>query len=79
MKAASPRGPAPRVHVISLGCAKNQVDSELLIGGLVQAGALVCEDPEDADTIVVNTCGFIVPAKEESIAVSYTHLTLPTN
>ena len=57
----------PRVHLVSLGCAKNQVDSESLLGGLVEAGALICERPEDADVIVVNTCGFITDAKQESI------------
>ena len=58
---------APRVHLVSLGCAKNQVDSERLLGALVEAGALVCADADDADTIVINTCGFIQPAKEESV------------
>jgi len=55
------------VHLVSLGCAKNQVDSEKMLGALVQAGALICEDPRDADTVVINTCGFIASAKEESV------------
>ncbi|MFC2079223.1 30S ribosomal protein S12 methylthiotransferase RimO [Candidatus Bipolaricaulota bacterium] len=57
----------PRVHLASLGCAKNLVDSEELLGRLATAGALVGAPPEEADIIIVNTCGFIGPAKEESI------------
>jgi len=57
----------PRVHLASLGCAKNLVDSERLLAKLAAAGAIVGAAPEDADVIVVNTCGFIRPAKEESI------------
>lgn len=59
---------APRVHLASLGCAKNLVDSERLLGHLAVAGALVGAPPEQADVIIVNTCGFIRPAKEESLA-----------
>jgi ribosomal protein S12 methylthiotransferase len=74
------RGPAPasgpRVHLASLGCAKNLVDSERLLAKLAAAGALVGATAEEADVIVVNTCGFIRPAKEESIGaiVEYSRL-----
>jgi len=57
----------PRIHLASLGCAKNLVDSERILGRLAAAGAMVGASAEEADIIVVNTCGFIDPAKEESI------------
>ena len=53
--------------MVSLGCAKNRVDSELLLGRLVAAGHEIVADPAQADVIFVNTCGFIEPAKKESI------------
>ena len=53
--------------IISLGCPKNTVDSEILKGGLLQAGLEYKDDPQKADAVIVNTCGFIRPAKEESI------------
>ncbi len=58
---------AVRVGVISLGCAKNLVDSEVMLGHLDRAGATFVRDPAEADVLVVNTCGFIGPAREESI------------
>ena len=59
---------APRtVHFVSLGCAKSRVDTEVMLGVSDDAGFQVVEDPAAADVIVVNTCGFIGPAKEESI------------
>jgi ribosomal protein S12 methylthiotransferase len=58
---------APRtVALISLGCAKNLVDSEVMLGALRQSGYAFAARPEDADIIVVNTCGFIGPAREEA-------------
>jgi len=57
----------PRIGMISLGCAKNLVDTEVMLGHLGQAGCEFVADPADADVIVVNTCGFIGPAREESI------------
>lgn len=57
----------PRVGVISLGCAKNLVDTEVMLGHLGEAGCDFVGDAADADVIVVNTCGFIGPAREESI------------
>ena len=56
-----------RVHVLTLGCPKNQVDTEVMLGVLTRAGHEVVLDPDAADVLVVNTCAFIGPAKEESI------------
>jgi len=56
-----------RVHLVSLGCPKNRVDSEIMVGQLVQGGFELVDSPEQADVIVVNTCSFIQPATEESI------------
>lgn len=58
---------AIRVSLISLGCARNLVDSEVLLGHVVEEGLSVVRDPEDADVAVINTCGFIEEAKQESI------------
>ncbi len=58
---------ARKVHLLSLGCPKNQVDAEVMLGTLVADGYEVTLDPEQADVLVVNTCSFIQPAKEESI------------
>ena len=55
------------VSLISLGCAKNLVDSEMMIGHLHQAGMSVIPDAEKADVVIVNTCSFIDSSKEESI------------
>jgi len=56
-----------RVGMISLGCAKNLVDAEVMLGHLVERGAVVTATVEDADVVVVNTCGFVEDAKRESI------------
>ncbi len=56
-----------KVGFVSLGCPKNLVDSEVMMGQLRDAGYEITESAEDADTVVVNTCGFIESAKEESI------------
>jgi ribosomal protein S12 methylthiotransferase len=58
---------AIRVSLVSLGCARNLVDSEVLLGHVVEEGLQVVQDAEDADVVVVNTCGFIESAKQESI------------
>lgn len=55
------------VYVVQLGCPKNEVDGEHLMGALRKAGYTACESPDDADVLLVNTCGFIAPAKKESI------------
>ena len=56
-----------RVHLVTLGCPKNQVDSEVMLGVLARRGHEMVLDPDAADVLVVNTCAFIGPAKEESI------------
>ena len=56
-----------KLYLESLGCARNQVDSEIMIGRLKKVGWTIADDPKDADTIVVNTCSFIETAAEESI------------
>ena len=56
-----------KLFQISLGCSKNLVDSEVMLGLLSEAGYEICEAPEDADLLLVNTCGFIQPAVEEAI------------
>ena len=60
-------GKAPRVGLVSLGCAKNLLDSEVMAGVLTSRGFEMTADPANADALVVNTCGFIGPAKEEGI------------
>ena len=56
-----------RVGMISLGCAKNLVDAEIMIGSVLQRGMEITSRAEDADVLVINTCAFIDSAKEESI------------
>lgn len=56
-----------KVYLVNLGCVRNLVDSEIMLGRLVQAGWTVIQEPEEADIIVVNTCSFIEPAVNESI------------
>ena len=60
---SSPR----KVYFVSLGCPKNRVDSEVMLGAMDQAGHALVTTPDEAEVIVVNTCGFIDAAKEESI------------
>lgn len=55
------------IGVISLGCAKNQVDTERMLGILAHAGNVITNDPAKAEILIVNTCGFIESAKQESI------------
>lgn len=55
-----------QVALITLGCAKNLVDSEVMLGYLEKAGYTFVAKPQEADVVIVNTCGFIRPAKEES-------------
>ncbi len=56
-----------QVAVVTLGCARNEVDSEELAGRLEAGGFVLVADPEDADTVVVNTCGFVEAAKKDSV------------
>jgi ribosomal protein S12 methylthiotransferase len=60
-------GKKKKVHLVSLGCPKNLVDSEVMLGHFQKAGYAITSDAADADVIVVNTCGFIDAAKQESI------------
>src|SRR6478752_8563679 len=55
------------VAMVTLGCARNEVDSEELAGRLEADGFLLVDDPADADTVVVNTCGFVEAAKKDSV------------
>src|SRR5260370_18171223 len=56
-----------RVGLISLGCAKNLVDSEIMLGSLMAEGVEITPDASQADVVIVNTCSFIDSAQEESI------------
>jgi ribosomal protein S12 methylthiotransferase len=66
---ASGRSPLEglRVYVRSLGCSKNLVDTELMLGAMVEEGMVVTSEAHDADVIIVNTCAFIEAAREEAI------------
>ena len=59
----------PSFHLVSLGCAKNLVDSEVMLGLLQEGGWEYEEDPVKASVLLVNTCGFIQPAVEEAVEV----------
>ena len=58
---------SPKIHLTSLGCSKNTYDSEILLGQIKAQNARIVETPDAADVIIVNTCGFIEMAKQESI------------
>src|SRR5436309_12382439 len=60
---------AKTLAFVSLGCPKNLVDSERMLGKLAQDGYALTPDADGADVVVVNTCGFIEPARQESLAV----------
>src|SRR5438045_9607420 len=71
-KAEQPRsrdGEAKTFAFVSLGCPKNTVDSERMLGKLAQDGYALTPDADGADVVVINTCGFIEPARQESLAV----------
>ncbi len=61
-----PATPLALVALVHLGCARNQIDSELILARLVEAGLSITGDPAQADTVVLNTCSFIGPARLES-------------
>jgi ribosomal protein S12 methylthiotransferase len=63
-------------YIISLGCSKNLVDSERINGEMLSAGYKPADSAEEAGIIIINTCGFIRPAKEESIEVILDALSL---
>ena len=65
MPAAAPQ--PKKVGMISLGCAKNLVDAEIMLGGVLGRGMEITSDADEADVLIVNTCAFIDSAKEESI------------
>ncbi len=56
-----------RVGLISLGCAKNLVDAEIMLGSLIKGGVEITNDAAQADVVIVNTCSFIDSAQEESV------------
>lgn len=58
----------PYVTLVHLGCARNLIDSEVLLGRMAEEGLVVTDDPDSAHTVVLNTCSFIGPAREESEA-----------
>lgn len=58
-----------KLGLVTLGCSKNQVDSEMLLGLFKKIGFSITNNPSDAEVIVINTCGFINSAKEEAINV----------
>lgn len=65
----APPADTPIVSFVSLGCAKNLVDSEKMLGQLAESGAILSGDEEAADTIVVNTCGFLESSRQEALDV----------
>lgn len=65
-KSAENRG---LVYAVSLGCPKNRVDTEEILGGLLGTGFALCPTPDEADVVVINTCGFLREAREESLEV----------
>src|SRR5499433_706401 len=64
---SAPETKLPKVGFVSLGCPKNLVDSEVMMGMLQSGGAQITSRADDADIIVVNTCSFIDSAKQESV------------
>ncbi len=64
---SSGSGNRAAVGLVSLGCAKNHVDSEIMLGVLDRQGYRLVADPDEAETVIVNTCGFIEDARQESI------------
>ncbi|HUC86139.1 MAG TPA: 30S ribosomal protein S12 methylthiotransferase RimO, partial [Candidatus Acidoferrales bacterium] len=64
---AHPSPPPLRVGLISLGCAKNLVDAEIMLGSLLKQGVEITNDPAQAEAVIVNTCSFIDSAQEESV------------
>src|SRR6266540_213916 len=72
----SDRVPPPKVAFVTLGCGRNEVDSHNAAGLLAASGYELVDDPEQADAIVVNTCAFIAPARQESIDTIFAALDL---
>ena len=66
-KPKTPKARVPKIGMISLGCAKNLVDAEIMLGDVIARGMTITNDAAEADVLIVNTCAFIDSAKEESI------------
>src|SRR4029079_11644899 len=77
-KAASPSGSGKKTTVgfVNLGCTKNQVDSEIMLGTLAADGFGLTGNPKKAEVVIINTCGFIEEAKQESINTILEHAKL---
>ncbi len=69
----------PTIGFVNLGCSKNQVDSEVMLGMLVKDGFSLTADPKKAEVVIINTCGFIEEAKQESINTIIEHGKLKTD
>ncbi|RMF81601.1 MAG: radical SAM protein, partial [Planctomycetota bacterium] len=69
VQSAQPLNDPPVVSFVSLGCAKNLVDSEMMLGKLAESGAVISGDEALADTVVVNTCGFLEAARREAMEI----------
>src|SRR5271170_1491535 len=67
MKSSDKNKRPVRVGLISLGCAKNLVDAEIMLGSLMKGGVEITNDAAQADVVIVNTCSFIDSAQEESV------------
>ncbi len=72
----APESRKTRIGFVNLGCSKNQVDSEIMLGSLVASGFELTARPEEADVVIVNTCGFVEEAKQESITTILEHAEL---
>lgn len=66
-------GPRTRLAFVNLGCTKNQVDAEIMLGALAANGFELSAEPEHAEVVIINTCGFIEEAKQESINTIIEH------
>jgi len=72
-KSAGPTPRPRRVGLVSLGCAKNLVDAEIMLGSLLRSGVEIVNDASEADAVIVNTCSFIDAAQEESVDTILEH------
>ncbi|MEG2916264.1 MAG: 30S ribosomal protein S12 methylthiotransferase RimO, partial [Oscillospiraceae bacterium] len=68
-----------KVGMVSLGCAKNQVDGELMLAKLANDGFEIKSNPAECDAVIINTCGFIEDAKKESIETIFEFCGMKTN
>src|SRR5439155_2154741 len=71
----TPRGRTRPISIgfVNLGCSKNQVDSEVMLGALARDGFTLTDDPARAEVVIINTCGFIEEAKQESVNAIIEH------